>query len=75
MIEEKDGKTKTRGIGLSEGKIAVSELEGVEYEKGCSHARQRNGGQRRTHGGMLGMGKSRETVTGDGVEKTSSGKM
>lgn len=41
----------------------------MEYEKGCSHARQRNGGQRRTHGGMLGMGKSRETVTGDGVEK------
>lgn len=38
-------------------------------KKGSSEERQKKGGQGRTKGGMLGMGKSRKTVTGDGVEK------
>lgn len=71
--ERTGGKRILRGGGGGKGqrKIPVSELEGVEYEKSVETAK---GGQGRTQRGMLGMGKSRKTVTGDGVEKRSAGK-
>lgn len=45
-------------------------MSGTREKKGSSQAGEtEKGGQGRTQGGMLGMGKSRKTVTGDGVEK------